>query len=112
MRSHQTREELEATVLAELAQLGLTPNQLDVQVDDPIPWRLLIEVTGRQFSIGWVQRDGFFCEETTGGRRIDFTSHVDQPVFGRQDRLRFEALRLVQYALAHPEFRGFSRPMI
>jgi len=112
MNGRRTLKEFDAVVRQELAQVGIAAAQLEILTDDWILWWIKIEVAGRRFSIGWVHRDGFFCEETTEGRKIDFTAHVGQPVFGREDRLRFEALKLVRYALDHPEFRGFVRPVI
>jgi hypothetical protein len=112
MNQRRTREELEAVVRQELAQADIVPEKLEVLTDAMVLWWIKIEIAGRGFSIGWVYRDGFFCEETTEGRAIDFTARMDPPVSGREDRLRLEGFRLVRYAVDHPEFRGFVRPVI
>ena len=113
MKSGRTRETLEAVVRADLAQAGLVPDRLEVQLDNPFPWWLRLGIAGRQFSLGQTHGDVFFCAETTEGRAFDFLSNADQPVYlGRDDRFRTEAFRLVRYALDHPEFRGLVRPVI
>lgn len=112
MSGELTKQEIEARVRRELAEVGLAPDCFHVEHGEGIAWWVELEVRGRRFSLGLVQRDGFSCEETTEGRRIDFTSHVDQPIFGHPDRLRLAGLRLVRYAVDNPEFRGVTRPVI
>jgi hypothetical protein len=112
MNRQPTQQELEATVREELAAVGLAPDRIRVQRGESVAWSVELDVGGRHFALGLVQRDGFFCEETTEGRSIDFTSQVDQPLLGHPDRLRLDALRVVRYAVDHPEFRGVVPPVI
>ena len=112
MKGGRTREELEAIVREELAELGLVPDRIELRVDDMFPWWLTIEIAGRRFSLGQMRHDGFFCEEITESQKANFIAGADEPVLGGEDRLRREGLRLVRYAVEHPEFRGVVRPVI
>lgn len=96
----------------DLAELGLRPERIELRVGDGFYWWLTINIAGRRFSLGQMRRDGFFCEEITESQKANFIAGADEPVLGGEDRLRREGLRLVRYALEHPEFRGVVRPVI
>jgi hypothetical protein len=53
-------------------------------------------------------REGFFCWESTKGRKKIFVDH-DAAKFGHPDRLLKESFGIIRYAIDHPEFEGITR---
>jgi len=104
-------EELKSAVARELLVCGLAAEECEAFGGDDRDWSVRLQIRGRRFEIGSEMREGFFCWESTEGRKKIFVEY-DVAKFGHPDRLLRESFGIIRYAIDHPEFDGITRKVI
>lgn len=102
---------LQETVGRELLAAGARGARVFVVSAEADHWCFRIEAAGREFVIGFDLREQLRAYETTPGRSAHLASN-DGPKINDPIAARAHAVRLVAYAMAHPELAPRDPPVI
>ena len=112
VRASKSSLEIEVAIRHELSALGLQAESITARAERVDDWSATIRIAERTFEIGCEAREGFFCWESTSGKKKNFIYSDCGRIAGNQNQLRRRALETIRFAIDHPECEGATYPVV
>jgi hypothetical protein len=105
MNAHASPEEFRTFVATLCAASALPVSKIQAECDEH-EWQVDLSSGGRHFRFGSEMREGFFCYESTPESPKDFAPQFAGYIRGDRERLIYESIVMVRFAILNPSYQG------